>query len=206
MIGEFASDRNQARAAIRNLGEKLVKTQRELVTLKLALDQHMNRRTDQLDRKYESALLERLLVSAPLTAESFGLLSLHQNLPDTFKELVQEYQALLDLALEERTYRVDRHISARLRSLAQGIGALRVGPRDIIEIHSSALKTKIEGIPSQKAHAYLEEGRLIVLQLMGHLVSHYRNVSLGVRSIPAAGIGQNQEKKESPEENQSESI
>jgi len=66
-MSEQAEDQDlaQARATIRNLEKKLVKTQRELVTLKLALDQHMNRRTDQLDRKYESALLERLLVSAP---------------------------------------------------------------------------------------------------------------------------------------------
>ena len=56
----------------------------------------------------------------------------------------------------------------------------------MVDIHSAALKKITNGINPLKAQAYVEEGRLAVLELMGHMVSYYRNYSMGARrSIPA---------------------
>jgi hypothetical protein len=55
------------------------------------------------------------------------------------------------------------------------LGFMRCGPRDAIEIHTNALKLRIKGTPAEKAQAYLEEGRILVVELMGHLVSYYRS-------------------------------
>ena len=41
-------------------------------------------------------------------------------------------------------------------------------------MHSAALKQKVRGAPPAKAQAYVEEGRLMLLELMGHLASYYR--------------------------------
>ena len=62
--------------------------------------------------------------------------------------------------------------------MAEELGLLKAGPRDVVEIHSTALKEKRHKVTPQKAQAYAEEGRLMALQLMGHLVSYYRNYSL----------------------------
>jgi len=44
-----------------------------------------------------------------------------------------------------------------------------------IEIYGTALKSRSAGAPPARARAYLDEGRLLVLELMGHLVSYYRD-------------------------------
>jgi hypothetical protein len=45
----------------------------------------------------------------------------------------------------------------------------------VIDIYSTALKLKTDTTMNGKAQAYVAEGRLIILELMGYLVSFYRN-------------------------------
>jgi PAS domain S-box-containing protein len=135
----------------------------------------------------ERRWFERLhaLPETAVTARTFGLSPLCESLPEAFRELVQHYGDVMDVALEQRAYKVEHNISERLRSLAQQVGFLRGGPRDVVEIHSAALKGRVEGGVPQKAQAYAEEGRLMVLELMGYLVSYYRNYSMGGREATA---------------------
>ena len=136
-------------------------------------------RVEQLERELRS--LER--ISAPsataTTAETFGLMSLHQASPDMFNQLVQQYGDLMELAMEQQAFKVEYDISGKLRAIADELGAFKAGPRDVVEIHSKALKEKSEEAPYAKAQAYAEEGRIIMLELMGHLVSYYRTYSPG---------------------------
>ena len=136
-------------------------------------------RIEQLERELRS--LERL--SGPgqtaVTAQMFGLVPLHAGIPRVFNQLVERYGELMELALEQRAYRVKHNIPEELRLLAEQLGFLKAGPRDVVEIHSTALKTKSKGAASQKAQAYTEEGRLLVLELMGYLASYYRNYASG---------------------------
>lgn len=129
---------------------------------------------EQQERELQS--LERL--SSPVTAVTsrmYGSEPIAQSLPTVFQELSGEYGRLLDLALEQQAFKVEHDISAELNALAERMGSLRAGPRDVIDIHSQATRTKIHEATAQKAKAYLEEGRLMVLKLMGYLASHYRS-------------------------------
>jgi DNA-binding NarL/FixJ family response regulator len=138
------------------------------------------RTTDMHNREVQS--LDRL--SSPgntITAQMFGLAPLRESAPNIFYELVLQYEALIDLAVEQRAYRVEHNLNERLRFMAERVGFLNAGPRDIIEVHATAIKRKLNGQSPPRSQIYLEEGRLIVLELMGHLVSFYRNYALGTR-------------------------
>jgi CheY-like chemotaxis protein len=118
------------------------------------------------------------LASATIAARSFGLLPLRESLPDLFYELTQHYGELLDLALEQRLYKVNHQLSESLRALGEQLGFLKAGPRDVVQIHHTALEIKAAQVTPSKAQAYLEEGRLLVLELMGYVASYYRNQAL----------------------------
>ena len=59
--------------------------------------------------------------------------------------------------------------------MADELGFLKAGPRDVVQIHRAVLKKKTREVVIAKAQAYAEEGRLLALELMGHLVSYYRD-------------------------------
>jgi hypothetical protein len=99
---------------------------------------------------------------------------LSQAVPDRFRELITRYQVLLDLALEQRTYKVEHQLSDALRNLADQLGFLDAGPRDVIELHTSALRGRMEAAVSRRAQAYVDEARIMVLELMGYLLAYYR--------------------------------
>jgi hypothetical protein len=129
---------------------------------------------------HELESLEALSRGAPttLTARSFGLVRLSEGMPALFTELVDRYAAVLDLAMEQRTYKIRHPISAELRIMAERLGFARSGPRDIIDIHTVALRTKLKHGP-KISHAYFEESRVLLLELMGYLVSYYRTYATG---------------------------
>ena len=145
-------------------------------------------RNEQQERELQS--MERL--SSPVTAVTsrmYGSGPIAKSLPTVFQELSGEYGRLLDLALEQQAFKVEHDLSGELNALAERMGSLRAGPRDVIDVHSQATRTTLHGVTAQKAKAYLEEGRLMVLKLMGYLASHYRNQALGAsraRMAPSA--------------------
>jgi response regulator RpfG family c-di-GMP phosphodiesterase len=122
-------------------------------------------------------------VKTQVTARMFGSESLRESLPDMFVELVREYGNLMDLALEERAYKVEHNISEQLRILAEKLGFLKAGPRDVIDIHTKTLKEKNENVTLAKTQAYVSEGRLRVLELMGYLTSYYRKYYIGLNNM-----------------------
>jgi hypothetical protein len=59
------------------------------------------------------------------------------------------------------------------------------GPRDLVDMHGLALKIKTREVTPQKMGAYVEEGRFLILELMGYLAAFYRNYVLnGGRIAP----------------------
>lgn len=99
--------------------------------------------------------------------------------PAEFGDLVSRFERLLDLALDQHQYRVRHELTAPLREIGDRLGALGAGPRDVIDLYGTALTSRSAGAPAVKARAYLDEGRLLVLELMGHLVSYYRDPPAG---------------------------
>lgn len=157
-----------------------------MATVRRAVDAHraLLRQRGQLrdQQRREIRVLEKLSRSspAPVTAQRFGAAPLRQRSPDTFAELVPRYAAALEHAVEQRIYRVDHHLSEELRDLADHLGAMRAGPRDVVELHTTALKQRLPTAGIEEAEAYSEEGRLLVLELMGNLVSYYRVYTVGL--------------------------
>lgn len=136
-------------------------------------------------REIELENLESLTdgVKTSVTARMFASEPIRESLPNIFAELVQQYSHLLDLALEERAFKIDYEISEKLRSFADKLGFLKGSPRDIIEIHTTALKNKHKEANLSKIQAYVDEGRLRVLELMGYLASYYRKYYIGLSNL-----------------------
>jgi DNA-binding response OmpR family regulator len=124
--------------------------------------------------------------NTPVTAKLFGLEPLREAQADIFAELLQTYGDVLDLALEKRAYKVEHKITEHLHSLATQLGVLKATPRDIVELHSAVLKQKTQGVLQSKAQAYMVEGRLMVLELMGYLCAYYRKYFIGLNKINIA--------------------
>ncbi|MFC1543217.1 response regulator [Candidatus Neomarinimicrobiota bacterium] len=138
-------------------------------------------------RERELHSLEQLSDSpqTSITAQIFNQVPLRENAPETVNDLVERYGDLMDLALEQHAYKVEHNIPEDLNAIAEQMGFLKAGPRDVVELHSTALKGKTMEATPQKAQAYTEEGRMMVLRLMGYLVSFYRKYSMGTwKRIP----------------------
>lgn len=129
------------------------------------------------------ALLERELldmarlaqVTGPATriaASQFGRRALRERDPALFQEHVSEYRGLLDQAVEKQLYRVALPANRAVQAFAMRLGFLSAGPQDVIEIHTETLKT-LTG--NSRQGAYVEEGRMLLLELMGRLVACYRS-------------------------------
>lgn len=128
------------------------------------------------DMKHHMSSLDTLSTyqSTAVTARSYGIFPLKQNAPDLYESLVEDYALILDLALEKRAKKVNYDFSTHLRDIADQLGYLESGPRDVVDLHASALRSRTTDSTLQKTQAYIEEGNLVVLELMGHLVSYYR--------------------------------
>jgi PAS domain S-box-containing protein len=140
-----------------------------------------------LQQARETISLERISSAhqTSVTAHTLGVGPLRTSRPNVFQDLAQSYGQVMEAALTERVYKVQCDLPASLRALAERMGALRAGPRDVIDLHTVTLKAKAAESAPYKAQAYAEEGRLLVLELMGHLTSVYRNQSLGAPAFPA---------------------
>lgn len=138
-------------------------------------------RLQQQDRELRSIAQISDSAATSATARLFGATPLREALPEVFRQLVQRYGAILDMGLEQRFYRVDHDVTDELRALTEQLGFLSAGPRDVIEIHLTTLKEKSDDAAPLRVQAYAEEGRVTVLELMGHLVAFYRTYYLGFR-------------------------
>ncbi|WP_013323439.1 response regulator [Gloeothece verrucosa] len=137
----------------------------------------------QQEREFE--VLEKLIHASntSITARMFGSQPIRESVPDIFEEMVQSYAELLSLALEQRAYKIEHNISERLRILADKLGFLKASPRDVIDLHTTTLKQKNQDVTLAKAQAYVSEGRLMVLELMGYLASFYRKYYIGLSTL-----------------------
>ena len=111
-----------------------------------------------------------------VTGRMYGVVSLRDGFSDAFSELVCSYEEVMDFALEQQAYKVKHDISGLLAAIAESLGFYKAGPRDVVDIHTTALKEKsLKAATVEKRKAYAREGWVTVLELMGHLVSFYRD-------------------------------
>lgn len=164
--------RQRAEAELRQLTNKLAQSKEQL--------------------KQELYSLEQLSSNSQtlVTAQTFGVVPLEESEPKTFNELVHRFGDLLELALEEKNYKVEHQVSDSFRALANQLGFLNADPHDVVSVYSQALRQKSKNSTSAKTNAYIEEGRMRVLQVMGYLVSYYRNHRFGSNYTSPTGSHQ----------------
>jgi hypothetical protein len=113
--------------------------------------------------------------STMLTAKTFGLAPLRQAAPEQFQKLTQQYLRLLELGVERRMYKIEHQLGSGLRQIANDLGFLKSSPRDVIDVHTSALNHVVTQIAPSRTQVYVEESRLMLIELMGYLTNYYRN-------------------------------
>jgi CheY-like chemotaxis protein len=128
----------------------------------------------------EQALLDRAVKdsSTPLSQRHFSQLPLAESNPEQFGELSLAYDTLLEEALEIRAYKSTKNFEDSLSRFTDQLMECQPGPRDLIAMHTSVMKAKLREASPARAEAYLDEGRLLVLNLMGRLVAYYRPYAL----------------------------
>lgn len=165
----------------------------EILYAKVAVFVELFKEAEERVRQRERELrsLERLSASSPayVTGEMYGIKPLRQSAPDEFKTLVQRYGHLLDLTMEQHAYKVEHEITGGLAGLADRLTSFRAGPRDVVDMHLAAVDSRTKGAGPEKVRSYALEGRLLALELMGHLVELYRQAAnlpgtLKEREIP----------------------
>jgi PAS domain S-box-containing protein len=145
----------------------------------------------QLKRELQSLEQIASLPGTRVSARAFGLIPLREHLPNVFETLVERYANLMDIALERRAYKTEEnHYQREVRALAERLGSLGGGPRDVVDIHIAAFTRKRDQSNPRKTEAYAEEGRLIALEIMGDLVSYYRTRCVYVNPPAAPYIDQ----------------
>lgn len=151
------------------------------------LESELERARLRQQQEVEMSSLKRISgSSSTMTSKLLNVGSLRGSHPDSIRELSQTYGASLDQAVEARAFKTEHNISESLRSVAENLGYLNAGPRDVVDIHASVLKNRTVNAHHQKTLAYVNEGHLVVLELMGYLLSYYRNYSIGVEKAPPA--------------------
>lgn len=110
-----------------------------------------------------------------VSASFYASRGLRESQPQIFEYYVKNYADFIALAIENRLYKVpvEKELRESLRDMAMGLGRKRATPKDLVEIHSTALKSKIKGESAAKIKAYVEEGRFLILELMGYLADFY---------------------------------
>jgi len=129
--------------------------------------ENQQREMDNFDRMPKSS-------RSKIAAQMLGIRSLHEHSPETFDEFSRDLTKIMELAVEARMFKTDFDISAKLRAFADEIGFSLAGPQDVVEIYSTTLKDKMKSTSYEASQVYLEEGRLIILMLMGYLAAFYR--------------------------------
>ena len=115
------------------------------------------------------------LKTTSVTAESYGLVSLKKGSPDRFNQIVKQYLEILELAVDERMYRVDHQLSERLRMMAEELGFMKCDPTDLIDLHCCVYNKKKMEISGKKEGLYTDEARILLIRLMGEIIKYYRN-------------------------------
>jgi CheY-like chemotaxis protein len=106
-------------------------------------------------------------------AASGGNGALRARQPGAFDTWVGAYSGLLRCHFDRLVVQTDKPRDEMARIAAE-LGQHGAGPRDLVDIHVTALSQVLEKGNSVKARTLALEGRLLALEMMGLLVDYYR--------------------------------
>lgn len=127
--------------------------------------------------EHELSQIERIIRPA---AAGISMAPLYERDPDAFQQAAHQYRALLDAALLRRAYGGYEDAPITTRTLALQLGARWANPRDVIAVHLSGFRASTSAAPTARVQAIMDEARMVVLELMGHLVAYYRGLMLSI--------------------------
>lgn len=92
---------------------------------------------------------------------------------------MDDYEQILEWAVDQRMYRVAHPVRESLEQLSEQLGANFAQARDLVQLHLRTLDRKHRrGASLGRMRAYIDEGRILILELMGYMVSYYRKRAL----------------------------
>ncbi|HCB14055.1 MAG TPA: response regulator [Gammaproteobacteria bacterium] len=140
------------------------------------LQQRVNAAREEAEQQRELLeLTKRINGHTPVTLSLYSQKALADYNAVLFQTLVNTYRDLLEKAVEQQAFKVEHPVDRGLTALAQQLGFLKAGPRDVIDLHSRALEIALQNRGKYAAKFYADEGRLMALELMGDLVNYYRH-------------------------------
>lgn len=132
----------------------------------------------QNSEKREEEFLDMLsAMPSKQTAEIYGNRLIKDEYPEIFQRMVSQYSDIIRVMVDNRIYKVQDSPKNKLTGLSGELGFLKATPRDVIIIHKEAIKVMTDSTPSKKTNLIKEEGRIALIELMGYLVSYYRNLN-----------------------------
>lgn len=93
--------------------------------------------------------------------------------PEELAPLRERYRSLLDAYVRSAGVRA-RPPHEDARGMAERLGKLNWGPREVTSLHLRALEETIAGALPSRERFLRAQCRLLSLEIMGHLVDHYR--------------------------------
>ncbi|MCX6277665.1 MAG: response regulator [Bacteroidetes bacterium] len=111
------------------------------------------------------------------TSLIYNAVSLKIQYPESFQNILKEYDSILNDAIEERFFRVEQHLHEKLNHLSNNLGFLKAGAKDIMDIHRECIIARINKANMKEQKVVLEESRLLLIELMGNMINYYRRKS-----------------------------
>jgi hypothetical protein len=102
--------------------------------------------------------------------------------PILFHAAVEEYGAIVQLAVEETVSGNDRRAFGRVRTLARKAARDNAVPQDLIAVHLTALAMVIRNRPHAMAKACVRHSRLLLVKMIGELALYYREQARGEKA------------------------
>jgi len=111
-----------------------------------------------------------------VTARLHGEQPVQDSAPEIFADLVTEYQQILEQSLDAVIHETGYSATEPIHDLATKLVFLSAGPRDVLQLHKTALAVLCEDRPQARVRATTEEGRFLLVELLGSILSLYRSM------------------------------
>ncbi|MEE8600759.1 response regulator [Euzebya tangerina] len=198
VMSSFLSPEDEIKPILAGAQEVLLKDEITAESLGRSLRRALARRQTRAARGPESAEEQR---AGAAVARELGRLSDRESLgrglpsdplvemvPGVVLALLDEHERLLDAVVHARTSTEPQHPREEIRAYAATLADLRFGPRELTEVHGAVLRRQFRTSDRELGGVITSEGRLLLVEVMGHLVRAYRGQMMaGVNeATPAA--------------------
>lgn len=156
----------------------LIKGGLQTPTLRRALGYAISRVQEVKMRELQETLEQYRALSAvasatAITAALSGSGSVRERYPNVFREFVKDYLQLLSLYLDQLILRKEKPFD-QMERLVSSLGDAGGGPKDLLDVHVTALDKVAGEKASERSRSLAIESRLLALEMMGLLVDYYR--------------------------------